>query len=123
MAEDNCSLASDPESRFKLIFLTPKSSTQDILQYLLKKFPRELGSISPQKHSAFITSGMDQYTPGPEANPTIGAPGVEERVDENKVEMVVNGGVEVLRRAVNELKLVHPYEEVGYEVYRLECTS
>ncbi|EGO00544.1 hypothetical protein SERLA73DRAFT_159332 [Serpula lacrymans var. lacrymans S7.3] len=101
MDEDNHSLAFDPESRVKLIFLAPRSSTQDILQYLLKKIPRELGSISPHKHSAFITSGAD----------------------ENKVEMVVNGSVEVLRSAINELKLVHPFEEVGYEVYRLECAS
>ena len=84
--------------------------------------------------------------PGEEANPTVGEPGKPEFVEEDRVEVVVNGREEVrqciselrkVRRrisdAVNSIVLIcfrllplfsflqcHPYEEVAYDVYRLE---
>ncbi|KAF8952194.1 hypothetical protein BDZ97DRAFT_1931144 [Flammula alnicola] len=124
-------------SRFKLVFFAPKDSTKTILGHLFRKFPEELGKIGNYEHCAFITRGTErafaalrgalifvlgQFMPKASANPVIGAVGQLEFVEEDRVELVVNdkGEHEELRRAIKELKNVHPYEEVAYDVYKLE---
>ena len=53
------------------------------------------------------------------ANPAIGEVGREETVEEYKVEILYRDE-EIAREAVREMKLAHPYEEVAYEVYKVE---
>jgi hypothetical protein len=53
------------------------------------------------------------------ANPAIGEVGREEIVEEYKVEILCSDE-ENTRNAVRELKKAHPYEEVAYEVYKVE---
>ena len=59
------------------------------------------------------------FLPSEAANPTIGKPGTLESVDEVKAEVMCFGR-EMARRAVGGLIKAHPYEEVAYEVYRVE---
>ncbi|EGO00575.1 hypothetical protein SERLA73DRAFT_133500 [Serpula lacrymans var. lacrymans S7.3] len=108
--------------RFKLVFFTPRTSTQTILQHLFEKHPQEVGKIGHYEHCAFIIPGTGQFKPGPEANPTIGSRGTLEFVEEDRVEVLVNdkGERAELSAAIKELKAVHPYEEVAYDVYQLE---
>jgi len=71
-----------------------------------------------------------QFIPLTGANPAIGTVGTPEQVEEDRVEVLVRsdacdaeaGGSErvEVQRVVEELKKVHPYEEVAYDVYRLE---
>lgn len=68
-------------------------------------------------NAAFISQGTGQFLPTADATPHIGTPGTVERVDEDKVEMVVVGR-DVLRRAVKALRETHPYEVVGFFVVR-----
>ncbi|XXG98305.1 Transmembrane nucleoporin [Hypoxylon texense] len=63
--------------------------------------------------------GTGQFRPGDAANPHIGKVGELKEVPEARVEMLCVGG-SVVRKAVEALKKAHPYEEPGYEVYRLE---
>lgn len=65
---------------------------------------------------------VGQFKPSTAANPVIGESGELEFVKEDRVELVVhdNGEKEELRKAIAELKKVHPYEEVAYDVYRVE---
>lgn len=67
----------------------------------------------------FETPGIGQFVPGEGAVPNIGAVGKLERVEEMKVE-VLCAGRDVMVGAVGALKKAHPYEEVAYEVYKLE---
>jgi hypothetical protein len=53
------------------------------------------------------------------SNPTIGETGKEETVEEYKVEILC-ADEENTKDAVRELKKAHPYEEVAYEVYKIE---
>ncbi|THV06250.1 hypothetical protein K435DRAFT_744071 [Dendrothele bispora CBS 962.96] len=108
--------------RFKLIFFTPTANTRPILDHLFAKFPQELGKIGNYEQAAFISKGTGQFLPTEAANPTIGKSGELEFVEEDKVEIVVNdkGNKEELRKAVEELKKVHPYEEVAFDVYKME---
>ncbi|PPQ70833.1 hypothetical protein CVT26_014038 [Gymnopilus dilepis] len=110
-------------SRFKLVFFSPRTDTKRILEHLFRACAKELGNIGEYEHCAFVTPGTGQFKPKDTANPVIGARGQLEFVDEDRVEIVVNGsggGHEEVRKAIKELKNVHPYEEVAYDVYKLE---
>jgi len=90
---------------------------------LFSKYPRNVGSVGNNyEHCAFMSKGIGQFKPTDGANPTIGAVGTLEQVEEHRVEVLVKdeGKHEEIRGAVEELKKIHPYEEVAYEVYKLE---
>ncbi|KAF5346619.1 hypothetical protein D9757_011441 [Collybiopsis confluens] len=109
--------------KFKLVFFTPSTYTRAILDHLFTKYPLELGKIGNYEQCAFITKGTGQFKPTAEAQPTIGAPGGQlESVEEDRVELLVidQGEKEQLRNAVKELIEVHPYEEVAYDIYKVE---
>ncbi|TBU44383.1 hypothetical protein BD309DRAFT_990314 [Dichomitus squalens] len=121
--------------KFKLVFFVPRASTQTVLQHLFSRFPIEVGRIGAYGGCAFVSPGTGQFVPLEGANPVIGEVGKPERVEEDRVEVLVLGsrpgaqetegtetgasGVDV-RAVLQELKKVHPYEEVAYDVYRLE---
>lgn len=67
----------------------------------------------------FETPGTAQFVPGEGAVPNIGTVGKLERVEEMRVEVLCVGR-DVMEGAVGALKKAHPYEEVAYEVYKLE---
>ena len=125
-------------SRFKLVFFTPTKDTSRILNHIFTKFPQNVGKVGQYESCAFVTRGTGQFRPGSEANPVIGTRGDLEYVEEDRVEVVVSSaeGHDVLKATIKELKnvsaivylvilksnstKVHPYEEVAYDVYRLE---
>ncbi|KAG2153380.1 GTP cyclohydrolase 1 type 2/Nif3 [Suillus clintonianus] len=108
--------------RFKLVFFAPKTHTAEILSMLFKHCPNVLGKIGQYQECAFITPGIGQFRPGPEAQPVTGEPGKLEHVEEDRVEIVVHdlGEKVQLKDAIRRLKEAHPYEEVAYDVYKLE---
>ena len=125
--------------RFKLVFFVPVKDTSRVLSHVFSKMPNDVGKIGQYESCAFMSRGTGQFKPGLEANPAIGKPGGLEYVEENKVEVVVNdkGANEEIRSVIRELKSVcatrslsvcysdsmpqvHPYEEVAYDVYRME---
>lgn len=127
--------------RFKLVFFSPTKDTSRILNHIIAKFPQNAGKIGDYESCAFVTRGTGQFRPGPEANPAIGTRGELEFVEEDRVEVAVNdkGQSEEVKGVIQELKAVcfdaydvvytrlthidwqvHPYEEVAYDVYRLE---
>ncbi|KAI0359520.1 hypothetical protein OH77DRAFT_1420031 [Trametes cingulata] len=120
--------------KYKLVFFAPRASTQPILQHLFARFPNHVGRIGAYGGCAFVSPGTGQFLPLEGANPAIGEVGKPERVEEDRVEVLVlgapssnhaasttgnAGGVE-MTSVLQELKKVHPYEEVAYDVYRLE---
>ncbi|THH05189.1 hypothetical protein EW145_g4983 [Phellinidium pouzarii] len=113
---------SDTMSRFKLIFFCPIKNTSDVLDHLFNKYPKHIGHIGEYECCAFMAPGIGQFRPVGSAKPVIGEAGRLEKVDEHRVEVVVRdeGEDKQIRGAVNELKKAHPYEEVAYEVYRIE---
>ncbi|KIM40389.1 hypothetical protein M413DRAFT_28865 [Hebeloma cylindrosporum] len=108
--------------RFKLVFFAPTNSTRSILDHLFKKFPENVGKIGNYQSCAFVTRGTGQFMPMRGADPTLGDVGHLEFVDEDRIELVVidKGGHEQVKATIKELKNVHPYEEVAYDVYKLE---
>ncbi|KAK6992251.1 putative GTP cyclohydrolase 1 type 2 [Favolaschia claudopus] len=87
--------------KFKLVFFSPAPNTRGVLDHLFNTFLAHVGKIGNYQRCAFLTRGTGQFAPTADANPTIGQLGKLEQVEEDRVE-------------------VHPYEEVAYDVYRLE---
>ena len=75
------------------------------------------GEIGDYDHASFTVAGEGRFRPLPGADPTIGAVGEAERVDEVRIEVVFPRG----RRAhvVRALLAAHPYEEPAYDVLEL----
>jgi hypothetical protein len=113
---------SSEASRFTFVFFSPSSATREILDHLFKVLPDTVGPIGNYSGCAFVSSGTGQFLPTEGANPAIGQVGKPEFVNEDRVEFQVldRGDKKELKRVVEELKKVHPYEEVVYNVYKLE---
>ena len=105
-----------PMPRYKLMFFVPLAHATAVKRAV---FATGAGTIGNYKHCAFQTQGQGQFLPSDKANPAIGEPGKEETVEELKVEILCLDE-ENTRAAVRELKKAHPYEEVAYEVYKVE---
>jgi len=68
---------------------------------------------------SFESPGFGYFTPGEGAVPNIGTVGRPEKTEEMRVEILCVGR-DVMLKAVEALKSAHPYEEVAYEVYKME---
>ncbi len=77
------------------------------------------GKIGKYSHCSFSSRGQGRFIPLNGANPHIGSIGTSEVVEEERIEVTVNEGV--LEDVIQAMKRVHPYEEVAYDVYKLEA--
>ena len=109
---------SAPSDRYKLIFFVPPANLEACKEAI---FATGAGSFPGGKYTkcCFQTLGTGQFLPNEGANPAIGGVGVLERCEEFKVEIMCAGRA-VMLDAVKALIEAHPYEEVAYEVYRME---
>lgn len=76
------------------------------------------GAIGEYSHCTFTSEGTGRFMPGDNANPVIGTQGQLESVREVRIETVFP--VEQEKRIVTAMIKAHPYEEVAYDLYRLE---
>jgi hypothetical protein len=67
------------------------------------------GRIGNYSHCSFTVRGVGRFTPLDGADPYLGAAGRPERVDEVRVECIVES--EKLDDVVLALRAAHPYEE------------
>ncbi|KAJ5543547.1 hypothetical protein N7535_005971 [Penicillium sp. DV-2018c] len=104
--------------RYKLIFFVPTANAEACKEAI---FATGAGSFPGGKYTkcCFQTAGTGQFLPNEGADPAVGAVGALERCEEVKVEVMCLGR-DVMLNAVNALVAAHPYEEVAYEVYKME---
>lgn len=76
------------------------------------------GIIGNYSHCSFNMNGVATFKPLEGSNPFIGSKDSVEAVNEIKVETVVPE--RLLNKVITEMIKAHPYEEVGYDLYRLE---
>ncbi|MGQ7247996.1 NGG1p interacting factor NIF3 [Halomonas sp. V046] len=100
---------------YKLAFFVPIADAETVKEAV---FATGAGRIGDYEACCFQTPGRGQFRPLDGADPHIGRVGDLETVDELKVELVCSD--ELIQAAVSALKLSHPYEEVAYDVWRLE---
>lgn len=78
------------------------------------------GSIGNYKKCTFFTPGIGTFEPGEDTNPFIGKKGELEEVKELKLETIVHQ--KDLKRLIENVIKIHPYEEVAYDVYPLNLS-
>lgn len=79
------------------------------------------GTIGRYRGCAFLSGGTGVFTPGPGTSPYIGSEGVEERVEETRIEATVaRSALEAVVAAVRD---AHPYEEPVIDLYPMEVAS
>jgi dinuclear metal center YbgI/SA1388 family protein len=76
------------------------------------------GAIGNYTHCSFRSEGMGTFFPLPAANPYLGQVGKLEDAQEYRLEMIAPNLR--LRDVLSAMIQTHPYEEVAYDVYRLE---
>lgn len=99
----------------KLITYVPASHTETVLQAL---YAVGAGQIGDYSECSFRTDGTGTFTPGTGTSPFLGQPGQPETAAEQRVEVLLP--LHLQRAALQALRAAHPYEEVAYEIVRLE---
>lgn len=76
------------------------------------------GHIGNYSHCSFSSEGKGNFRPLEGSNPFIGSNGEIETVEEIKIETIVPQ--KILGGVISKMISVHPYEEVAYDLYKLE---
>jgi len=100
---------------YKLNYFVPIDAKEKTKQAL---FNIGVGRYENYEYCCFETLGVGQFKPIGDASPHLGELNKIEKVQEYKVEIVCSD--ELIKEAVKVLKEAHPYEEVAYEVFRME---
>jgi hypothetical protein len=103
------------EPQYKIAIYTPRKAVERILAAAAEAGAGVVGNYS---HCSFQTGGTGTFLPRDGANPTIGAVGKMERVEETRLEMLVPQ--RELQGVIAAVLDAHPYEEVAYDVYAIK---
>ena len=76
------------------------------------------GKIGNYDFCSFSSRGIGRFRGNEKSNPTVGESGKYEAVEEERIEVVVSQ--EILKKVIEKVKAVHPYEEVAFDIYPLE---
>ncbi|KUG08986.1 Nif3-like dinuclear metal center hexameric protein [Solirubrum puertoriconensis] len=99
----------------KLITYVPAAHTDAVLQAL---YAAGAGQIGDYHDCSFRLDGTGTFTPGPGTNPYEGTVGKPQTAPEQRVEVLLP--LHLQHKALGALRQAHPYEEVAYEVVKLE---
>lgn len=99
----------------KLVTYIPSDHAKKVTDAL---FEAGAGQIGDYSECAFSVTGIGSFNPGMGTRPFIGEPSKRELVEETKVEVVLPDFQR--DRILKALFQAHPYEEVAYDLYRLE---
>jgi dinuclear metal center YbgI/SA1388 family protein len=99
---------------FKLITFVPQKDAADLLSAL---FEAGAGQLGKYDQASFSSQGVGTFRPLAGANPSIGSLNQQEKVDEMRLELLVDQDKigPVLRTLLSQ----HPYEEVAYDLIPL----
>ena len=100
---------------YKLAFFVPKEHKERVKEAL---FCIGVGRYENYDMCSWEVLGEGQFRPLEGAQPHIGTKERLEHVAEYKVEMICDDAL--IQKAINRLKETHPYEEVAYEVFKME---
>ncbi|MFT4094415.1 MAG: Nif3-like dinuclear metal center hexameric protein [Niabella sp.] len=98
----------------KLYFCVPASHASKVMNAL---FETGAGNIGNYSECSFRVNGLGTFRPNNQANPFSGEKGKRYEDEELKIEILFPAHLEA--EIVYNLKASHPYEEVAYEVIRL----
>lgn len=99
---------------YKLVVYVPLGHEEGVANALAQGGAGHIGNYS---HCSFRTKGIGTFLPLTGANPFIGKEDSLERVEEIRLETIVNG--HQLKGVITKMLSAHPYEEVAYDLYPL----
>lgn len=99
----------------KLIVFVPNEQAEEMKRAL---GDAGAGSIGNYSHCSFSSTGTGQFMPLDGSNPFIGKEGKLELVNEQRIETIFPSHLE--KKVLSAMFKAHPYEEVAYDVYKLE---
>lgn len=99
----------------KLIVYAPLNEVDRIKAVM---FEHGAGNIGEYSECSFTSSGIGTFNPSENANPSVGNTKVTESVEECKIEVLVERYK--AESILKEVKKVHSYEEIAYEIVTLE---
>lgn len=102
----------------KLVVFVPEEDAERLREALGNAGAGAIGNYS---HCSFSGAGEGRFLPGENTNPHIGQKGKLEAVNEVRIETVFPESIE--KKIIQAMIKAHPYEEVAYDVYRLENTG
>ena len=103
------------ESRYKLVVFVPQTHLE---QVRIAVSNAGAGKIGKYDNCSFMTSGIGTYRPLKSAKPYKGDIGRIERIGEARLEVTVPK--KKLKQVISAMKKVHPYEEIAYDIYKME---
>lgn len=103
------------EDLYKIVVFVPIDSVEVVRETLAKNVAGHIGNYS---ECTFSSKGIGTFKPQTGANPYIGEKDKLEYVEEVKLETIVINSK--LKKVVSEMLKSHPYEEVAYDIYRLD---
>ncbi len=98
----------------KLIIYAPLVKSESIKNML---FENGAGHIGEYSECSFETIGTGSFKPSENAKPSIGSHGVREVSEEVKIEVLLPEYL--VNHAMTQVKKIHPYEEVAYDIVRI----
>jgi len=105
-------------SLFRIAVFVPVSHLDKVREVMAKAGAGKVGNYTD---CSFTVEGKGTFLPNDSASPFIGETGKFEKVDENRLEMIVEKSL--VGSVINEMLKAHPYEEVAYDIYPLANNS
>jgi len=100
---------------YKLVVFVPEESLENVQKAV---FEAGAGWIGNYSDCSFSAPGTGTFRPMEGTNPYIGQTGVFEKVKEYRLETLVLRNR--LKNVIKNMLEAHPYEEVAYDIYRVE---
>lgn len=101
--------------RYKLVVFVPKTHLEKVRAAICNAGAGKIGNYD---NCTFITSGTGTFRPLEGAKPYKGKRGKIEKAKEARLETIVPAPI--IKKVTAAMKKAHPYEEVAYDIYRLE---
>ena len=102
----------------KLSTFVPDAHLETLRQAL---FEAGAGHVGKYAGCSFVSSGTGSFTAGEGTNPFAGTKGKPHFEAEQKLELIFQAHLE--QRVLDALFRTHPYEEVAYDIFRLENSN
>jgi dinuclear metal center YbgI/SA1388 family protein len=103
------------ETLYKLVVYVPLTHVDEVRAAISSAGAGFIGNYS---ECTFQSLGVGTFRPGPGTQPFIGQTGQLEKVDEFRLETICPQ--HLLKSVIEAMQQSHPYEEVAYDVYKLE---
>lgn len=101
----------------KLVVTVPESHADKVRVAIGNADAGKFGNYS---FCSFSSKGIGRFRPEEGANPAIGSIGKIEEIIEERIEVTCKKAQ--LKNIINEIKKVHPYEEVVIDIYPMIST-